>query len=94
VDLVEAYRTVRAAQDDGTVERVRDAEAVTFTSSSTVTAFVEAFGAGSVPAVVVCIGPVTADAATAAGLSVTAVSERSSVDAVVETLVRVLSPRA
>ncbi len=49
VDVVDAYRTVRVDYDDDTRRRVSAADAVTFTSSSSVRHFVQAMG-GSVSA--------------------------------------------
>jgi uroporphyrinogen III methyltransferase/synthase len=68
VDLVEAYRTGHPPVSASAAAEVAGADAVCFSSSSTVTGFIEAFGAAAVPPVVVCIGPVTADTALAAGL--------------------------
>jgi uroporphyrinogen III methyltransferase / synthase len=90
VDLVEAYRTVPAAPTDEEREAVAGADAVSFTSSSTVTGFVDAFGVAAVPPVVVCIGPITARSATEAGLKVDAVADRPGIDGVVEAILAVL----
>ncbi len=90
VDLVEAYRTVPAVVTEGERTAIRGADAITFTSSSTVTGFIEMFGAASVPPVVVCIGPVTAASAAAAGLKVNAVADRPGIEGVVEALQSVL----
>jgi uroporphyrinogen III methyltransferase/synthase len=75
VDVVEAYRTTGAALPPPVVDEVAAADAVTFTSSSTVRAFIDAVGAGAVPPVVACIGPVTASTACESGLEVTVVAE-------------------
>jgi uroporphyrinogen III methyltransferase/synthase len=91
VDLVEAYRTVREEVAPSDAEEVAGADAVCFSSSSTVTGFLETCGAGAVPPVVVCIGPVTAATARRAGIDVTAVAARSSVDGLVEALVSALA---
>jgi uroporphyrinogen III methyltransferase / synthase len=79
VDVVEAYAT-RPVVLRGPVE----ADAITFTSSSTVTNFVA--GGGQVPPVVVCIGPVTADTARECGLKVDAVAEEHSIEGLIEAL--------
>jgi uroporphyrinogen III methyltransferase/synthase len=73
VDRVEAYQTVPvSAPEPEILERVARADAVTFTASSSVHAFLELRGPDGapvpVPAHVVCIGPSTAEAARAAGL--------------------------
>ncbi len=71
VDVVEAYRTQPTAISDEQRAAVADADVVTFTSSSTVDAFVDALGVDGHPPVVACIGPVTAATARAHGLPVT-----------------------
>ena len=48
----------------------RSADAITFTSASTVANFLAAAGRDALPPVVVCIGPITAETARAAGLVV------------------------
>ncbi len=73
VRRVEAYRTVaRAAPEAALVDRVTAADALIFTATSSVRAFVAlrtaAGGPVIAPAHVVCIGPTTAAAARAAGL--------------------------
>ena len=83
---VVAYRTVTADAAPALIERARGADAITFTSGSTVTGYLAAAGAGAVPAVVACIGPVTAEAATAAGIVVTAVATEHTIDGLVAAL--------
>jgi uroporphyrinogen-III synthase len=83
---VEAYRTLladtlpsdaRQALDDGLVD------AVTFTSASTVEGFVHAAGDAKAPRAV-CIGPVTADAARAAGFEIAAVADPHTTSGLIE----------
>lgn len=93
VERVEAYRTVHPELGLDQIERAAAADAITFTSASTVTGFVTAAGVAAAPPVVVCIGPVTADAATAAGLRVDAVADPHTVDGLVDALVDVLGSR-
>jgi len=64
-------------------------DAVTFTSPSTVEGFVRLAGAAHGPAVV-CIGPVTAEAARAAGLDVAAVADPHTSQGLLRALVRAL----
>jgi uroporphyrinogen III methyltransferase/synthase len=90
VDVVEAYRTVVGTPDAGALERVADADAVTFTSSSTVTNFVEVAGVERVPKVVACIGPVTADTARAVGIAVDVVADPHTIVGLVDALREVL----
>ncbi|MGH2807262.1 MAG: uroporphyrinogen-III C-methyltransferase [Actinomycetota bacterium] len=65
-----------------------DFDAITFTSASTVTSFVAAMGADDPIArrYAFCIGPVTAEAARAAGLNVVAVADPHTVDGLVEAI--------
>ena len=70
----------------------RDSDAILFTSASTVSSFVSAAGVDGVPPVVVCIGPVTAEAAADLGVTVTAVPEEHTIPAMVAVLVEVLRP--
>jgi uroporphyrinogen III methyltransferase/synthase len=86
VEVVEAYRTVRPEPAPADVAAVAGAGAVTFTSSSTVTGFVELLGADRVPPVVACIGPVTAATAEEAGITVDVVAEEHSVPGLVTAL--------
>ena len=74
----------RAASQPSEAElaAARDADAVTFTSSSTVTNFLAAAGLDGVPPVVVCIGPITARTAEEAGLRVDVVADESTIDVV------------
>ncbi|MGH9039163.1 MAG: uroporphyrinogen-III C-methyltransferase [Acidimicrobiia bacterium] len=91
VDVVEAYRTHLARPSPAALAAARAADAVTFTSSSTVTNYLEVAGDGPHPPVVACIGPVTADTARAAGLSVTVEADEHTIDGLVQALVDVLA---
>jgi len=77
VDEIVSYRSVRAESDAGEVRELLAAGAidlVTFTSSSTVRNFLELLGSDAAvllgKAAVGCIGPITADTAREAGLTV------------------------
>ena len=87
VDVVALYETVPETPDPEAVERARDADFITFTSSSTVRNFLEASPNG-VPegAKVISIGPVTSAAAREAGLTVDVEAERHDIDGLVEAL--------
>lgn len=89
VDVVEAYRTVRPAhrEGSGSAQGLEGADAITFTSSSTVTGFLEVAGPDRVPPVVACIGPITARTATEAGLKVDLVAPVHTVDGLVDGLI-------
>lgn len=92
VEVVPIYRVV---VPPGTSERLREqlalgpVDAVTFTSSSTVSHFVSALAGGSFPpgAIAACIGPITARAAVQAGFPVAVVAEEYTVDGLVAALV-------
>jgi len=89
VDVVEAYRTVRAVLEPGAAAEAAKADAVLFTSASTVANYT-----APVPPVVACIGPVTAAAAAEAGIAVDVVGSSASMVALVEALVRQLGSRS
>ena len=90
VDFVVAYRTNPAVLDPELVQRAAQADAITFTSSSTVANYLHGAGPENVPAVVVCIGPVTAATARERGLHVNAVAEPHSLDGLVAATVAAL----
>jgi uroporphyrinogen-III synthase len=91
VDDVVAYRTVGGRPDPAAVAAARRADAVAFTSSSTVDRTVGLLGASGVPGVVVTIGPVTSASARAAGLPVTVEAPESTIDGLVAALVSALA---
>jgi len=88
VSVVPLYDTVSEQLGDNVVSAIADADYLTFTSSSTVTRFLDAIGDG-VPngARVVSIGPVTSATARERGLNVHVEAERHDVDGLVEALV-------
>lgn len=100
LEVVEAvmYETVPAGEDDEELLRLLGKgaiHAITFTSSSTVTYFMKALRGMEVddPAealskvTVACIGPVTAETASAAGLHVDLIAEESTIHSLVQSLV-------
>lgn len=94
VEAVCAYRTVPALIPEGLLDRVVKADAITFTSGSTVRSFIGAMP-GGVPGVssataVVCIGPVTAGEAEAMGMKVAAVADPHDLPGLVEAVVLAL----
>ena len=90
VDVVEAYRTERETPSPELRAAAAAADAITFTSSSTVTNYLAMTGAAAVPRVVACIGPVTAATARAAGLTVDVVAGEHTVDGLVDALIEEL----
>ena len=67
------------------------AHAVTFTSSSTVTNYLAVAGDVPVPPVVACIGPITAETARDAGLTVNVVATPHTIDGLIQSLVGTLN---
>jgi uroporphyrinogen III methyltransferase/synthase len=89
VDVLPVYRTVSAAPDPASVERVRrgEVDALTFTSSSTVTNLLDLLGGVPQPQpLVVSIGPVTSATAKERGLRVDAEADEHTIDGLVATL--------
>jgi uroporphyrinogen-III synthase len=90
---VVAYRTLFATslpRDARDALRGGEVDAVTFTSASTVRGFVHALGPAKGTPKVVCIGPVTAAAARAAGLRPASVAKPHTIEGVVAALERAL----
>ncbi len=93
VDEVVAYRTVAGSVDPGAVSRARVADAVAFTSSSTVERTVDLLGVDGVPRVVVSIGPITSGAVRAVGLPLAAEAVVHTLDGLVAAVVDALGTR-
>jgi uroporphyrinogen III methyltransferase/synthase len=87
VTTVHAYRTRPAEPSQSALAEAGKADAITFTSSSTVTNFLEVAGLDAVPPIVVCIGPITAATAREAGLTVDVVAEEHTIDGLLRALV-------
>jgi uroporphyrinogen-III synthase len=92
VDVLAVYRTVQADIDPETRDRVRagDVDAITFTSSSTVTNFCDAVGEWHGSPLVVSIGPVTTRTAESMGLTVAAEADPHTIDGLVDALLSLL----
>jgi uroporphyrinogen III methyltransferase / synthase len=86
VEVVEAYRTEPDAPNPAVLAAAAAADAITFTSSSTVTNYLAVAGPRAVPPLVACIGPVTAQTATAAGLVVDVVASEHTIEGLVAAL--------
>ena len=101
VDVVEAYRTV-ASEVDGAALRKRlrkgDIDLITFTSSSTVSHFLQRLSAAALSSVVnnaaiACIGPITAKTVEAAGGRVAILAREFTIAGLVEAIVEYYAQR-
>ncbi|MFA4916926.1 MAG: uroporphyrinogen-III C-methyltransferase [Syntrophales bacterium] len=92
VDVITAYRTVNSGRKRGELEELINqgkVDVVTFTSPSTVINFLETMGRDFVlpsKIKIACIGPVTANAARNAGISVDILQEQYTIPCLVEAL--------
>jgi uroporphyrinogen III methyltransferase/synthase len=94
VDVLPAYRTVRADPESADLERVRSGavDAITFTSSSTVSNFCDLVGPLPEPQpVVVSIGPITSTTARDLGLRIDAEADPHDIDGLVDALLAALA---
>lgn len=87
VRVVTAYRTVHPPVSAELVARAAAADAVTFTSASTVRGFVAAAGLDAVPPVVATIGPITSAEAVGLGVTVTVEAPVHTVAGLVDALI-------
>jgi len=89
VDILAVYRTVAVVPDPAALDCLRagGVDAVTFTSSSTVTNFCDAIGPLDPCPAVVSIGPVTSATAVERGLRVDAEADPHTLDGLVDLLV-------
>ncbi|HVF14470.1 MAG TPA: uroporphyrinogen-III C-methyltransferase, partial [Acidimicrobiales bacterium] len=90
VEAVHAYRTVPAIPAPDVLAAAGKADAIAFTSASTVHSYIAAAGPDAVPPVVACIGPVTRAAAETEGLVVDAIATDHTLDGLVAALVSLL----
>jgi uroporphyrinogen III methyltransferase/synthase len=88
VDVLPVYRAVPVVPDPLDLARVRagEVDAITFTSSSTVSNFSQAVGRLDAAPVVISIGPVTSETARNCGLHVDAEADPHTIDGLVEAL--------
>ena len=99
VDVVEAYRTSAPAFDPREVrQRLErgDVDMVTFTSSSTVSNFVQLCGGGSLDSIVrgvaiASIGPITGKTIEELGGAVTVLARESTIDGLVDAMIEYFS---
>ena len=89
VDEVALYETLAEEPDADAIEHAKDADFITFTSSSTVRNFMAASPNGTPEgARVISIGPITSEAAREAGLTVDVEAERHDIGGLVDALLR------
>jgi uroporphyrinogen III methyltransferase / synthase len=96
VEVLPVYRTVPAEPDPAAIARIArgDVDAITFTSSSTVTNFCDALGRVPDPQpFVVSIGPVTSQTARERGLQVEAEADPHTIDGLVTAVLGSLGAR-
>ena len=91
VDVVAMYRTVHIRPSAELLVESAAADAIVFTSSSTVDAYFAVAAPTAVPAVIVSIGPATSATLLALGLAVTVTADPHTLDGVVEAVVRTLA---
>lgn len=92
VELIEAYRTVTLDLAETDRAQIAAADAILLTSSSAAQRLVDVLGPSpSLPPHVVCIGPITAETATRAGVRDVRAAEVHSLDGLVDTVVAVLA---
>jgi uroporphyrinogen-III synthase len=92
VDEVVAYRTVAGRPDAEAVAAALRADAIAFTSSSTVERTADLLGPKRIPPVVASIGPVTSGSARALGLEVSAEADPHTIPGLVDAVVAALAP--
>ncbi len=94
VSVLAVYRTIPAVADPADLERVRtgNVDAITFTSSSTVTNFCDAIGTvGETNPLVISIGPITSQTARDRGLDVGAEADPHTIDGLVEAVIATIA---
>jgi uroporphyrinogen III methyltransferase / synthase len=94
VDVLAVYRTVPTEPDALDVARVRagEVDAITFTSSSTVTNFCDAVGTlGDAKPSVISIGPITSQTARDRGLEVDGEADPHTIDGLVAAVIAAIS---
>jgi uroporphyrinogen-III synthase len=84
VTVVTAYRTIPVERSASELTELRAADAVVFASGSAARSLASQGGAGE--ALVVCIGPKTAEAASAVGLPVGLVADEATAEGIIHAL--------
>ncbi|MGC1511943.1 MAG: uroporphyrinogen-III C-methyltransferase [Acidimicrobiales bacterium] len=92
VEVVEAYRTEPVVPSPEALRAIPDADAIAFTSASTVTNFLSAAERDSLPRCIASIGPVTSAAAREHGLHVDVEADEHTIDGLLAALVAHFPP--
>jgi uroporphyrinogen-III synthase len=92
VEEVIAYRTVAGRPDEKAIADADHADAVAFTSSSTVDRAIGLLGLDGLPPVAVTIGPITSASARAAGVTVVEEASPHTLEGLVDAVVRAIGP--
>jgi uroporphyrinogen-III synthase len=87
VDRVVAYRTVDGVVSADDIAAAAAADAITFTSSSTVERFVRLAGRSALPPAVISIGPITSETARSLDVAVTVEADPHTLDGLIEAAV-------
>lgn len=87
VDRVVAYRTVDGAVTVDEAAAAAAADAITFTSSSTVERFVRLAGRDALPPAVISIGPITSETARSLDLTIAAEADPHTLDGLIDAVV-------
>jgi uroporphyrinogen III methyltransferase / synthase len=90
VVAIAAYRTLPVAPDPSVLSAVAAADAITFTSGSTVRSFVASYGVSKLPSRVISIGPVTSVTCAELGIAVTSQAHEHDVNGLVAAVVAAL----
>jgi uroporphyrinogen III methyltransferase / synthase len=90
VTAVTAYRTLGVDAEPTIIGAIATADAITFTSGSTVRSFATAYGVDHLPGTVISIGPVTTEACAEFGISVTLTASEHNIDGLVAATVQSL----
>jgi uroporphyrinogen III methyltransferase / synthase len=86
VDVVAAYRTDPVKPHPSAIDELAEADTITFTSGSTVTNFLAAYGGDAMPANIASIGPVTSQVIIDAGFTVNLEATEHTLDGLVAAL--------
>lgn len=90
LEVVSAYKTQAPQIEPDYAKVISAANAITFTSSSTVTNFISAFGLIGLPKNIISIGPVTTSTLNHHGITEVTTAQKHNIDGLIESVVSVL----